>query len=280
MGIHNKFIQLVKDISMAVKTEKITKVLVPIDRDKILEGKNAIIVGGTGGIGTAIATRLAASGCNVIITGRTEVKAQHIADEIGYGVKGTSFDITNITQIETRINDIAKKFDNGSIDILVNAAGIICTKKFLDISEKDWDSVMDANIKGIYFTSQAVAKHMISKQIKGHILNISSASSLRHASGPYQISKWALNGFTKGLADELLPYGIVCNGIAPGPVATPMMGKKEGDTLFNVTNPAGRCASAEEIANLALFLVSSMGELMIGETYLISGGGGNLSYHN
>lgn len=280
MGVKTKFLYFVKQVSRAVKEEKITKVIVPTDKDKILAGKNAIIVGGTGGIGLAIADSLRNSGCNVIITGRNQEKAEAAAKKMGgENIRGAALDISNIDQIRTRIPEIANMFDNSSIDILVNAAGVISTVDFLDVTEEQWDTLMDANLKGLFFASQVVSKHMIEKGIKGHILNISSASGLRPAWKPYQISKWAVNGFTKGLADTLLPYGIICNGIAPGPVATAMM-KKEGDeSLYNPTNPSGRCAASEEIANLALFLVSSMGDLVVGETYVISGGGGTISYH-
>ncbi len=278
MGVKSKFLRLVKEISVATKQEKITKVLVPTTNDKMLDGKNAIIIGGTGGIGVAIASRLRDSGCNVIITGRDQQKVDKVAEGIGAGARGAALNIGNISEMRERLPEIIKMFDNAKVDILVNSAGLISSTSFLELSEKEWDSVMDANIKGLYFATQIVANDMIKNGVKGHILNISSASSLRPAWGPYQISKWALNGFTKGVADVLLPYGIICNAIAPGPVSTPMMGKN-GDDLFNITNPSGRCAAPEEIANLALLMVSSMGDYIVGETYVMSGGGGTISYH-
>lgn len=278
MGVKNRFLHLVKEIAIAAKQEKITKVLVPTTNEKILDGKNAIIIGGTGGIGVAIASRFRESGCNVIITGRDQHKVDKVADEIGKGVKGAALNIGNVSEMRQRLSEIIKMFDNAKVDILVNTAGLINNTSFFELSEKEWDSVMDANIKGLYFATQIVANDMIKNGVRGHILNISSASSLRPAWGPYQISKWALNGFTKGVADVLLPYGIICNAIAPGPVSTPMMGKN-GDDLFNITNPSGRCAAPEEIANLALLMVSSMGDYIVGETYVMSGGGGTISYH-
>ena len=138
---------------------------------------------------------------------------------------------------------------------------------------------MGINAKGTYFMSQAVSKFMIERKIHGHILNVSSSSSLRPAWTPYQMSKWAVRGLTLGLADVLLPHGIIVNAIAPGPVATPMLGKFEGDSIYNRMNPSGRYSMPQEIANLAVFMVSSMGDLIVGDTFYITGGSGTISLH-
>ena len=170
-------------------------------------------------------------------------------------------------------------FPEERIDILVNSAGVISRSGFEDMTEEEYDSVMDINAKGTYFMSQAVSKFMIERKIHGHILNLSSASSLRPAWSPYQMSKWSVRGLTLGLADVLLPHGIIVNAIAPGPVATPMLGKFEGDSIYNATNPSGRYAMPQEIANLAVFMASSMGDLVVGDTFYITGGGGNITLH-
>ena len=94
------------------------------------------------------------------------------------------------------------------------------------------------------------------------------------------MSKWAIRGFTLGLADMLLPYGIVVNAIGPGPVATEMLGREAGDSLYKAGQPSGRYAAPEEIANLAVFMVSGMGDMIVGDTFYITGGSGTLSYHN
>ena len=126
---------------------------------------------------------------------------------------------------------------------------------------------------------QAVGKYMIENKIRGHILNVSSSSALRPAWTPYQMSKWAIRGFTMGLADTLLPYGIIVNAIAPGQVATSMLGKNETDSIDNRSTPIGRYAEPDEIANLATFMVSNMGEMIVGDTFYITGGSGTISYH-
>ena len=174
----------------------------------------------------------------------------------------------------------AKMSSTGKIDILVNSAGLVSHHDFFYMSEKEYDSIMDVNAKGTYFMSQAVGKYMIENKIKGHILNVTSSSALRPAWTPYQMSKWAVRGLTLGLADALLPHGIVVNPIAPGPVATPMLGKFEGDSIYNETSPSGRYAMPEEIAQLAVFMVSDMGNLIVGDTFYMTGGSGTITLHN
>ena len=178
-----------------------------------------------------------------------------------------------------KVNEAAELFPEKKIDILVNSAGVVSHSGFENMTEEEYDSIMNINAKGTYFMSQAVSKFMIAHKIRGHILNVSSSSSLRPAWTPYQMSKWAVRGLTLGLADCLLPHGIIVNAIAPGPVATPMLGKKEGDEIFNSGNPSGRYAMPSEIANLAVFMVSSMGDLIVGDTFYITGGSGNITLH-
>lgn len=175
---------------------------------------------------------------------------------------------------------MVEKFEENRIDILVNSAGIVAKHNFLETTEEEYDSIMNINAKGTFFISQEIGKYMIKNKIKGHILNVSSSSALRPAWTPYQMSKWAIRGFTLGLADTLLPYGITVNAIAPGPVATQMLGKKEGDSIYNEFSPSGRYALPSEIAELALFMVSDLGNLIIGDTFYITGGSGTISYHD
>ena len=178
-----------------------------------------------------------------------------------------------------KVREAASLFDEKKIDILVNSAGVVSHSGFEKMTEEEYDSIMDINAKGTYFMSQAVSKFMIENGLKGHILNVSSSSALRPAWTPYQMSKWAVRGLTLGLADSLLPYGIIVNAIAPGPVATPMLGKNEGDSICNPINPSGRFSMPSEIASLAVFMVSNMGDLIVGDTFYITGGSGTLSYH-
>ena len=185
--------------------------------------------------------------------------------------------ILDIPAISKQIHSAAAKFKENRIDILVNAAGVINHSDFFHMTEEEYDAIMDVNVKGTFFVSQAMGKYMMEKKVKGHILNVSSSSALRPAMSPYRMSKWAIRGFTLGLAEVLLPYGIIVNAIAPGPVATGMMNKREGDNLYKANQPSGRYATPEEIANLAVFMVSDMGNLIVGDTFYITGGSGTIS---
>ena len=119
---------------------------------------------------------------------------------------------------------------------------------------------------------------MKENSISGNILNIASSSSLRPAASAYTLTKWGTRGLTLGLAKTFAPYGITVNGIAPGPTATPMLNKKEGDDLAFPGNPLGRFALPEEIANMAVFLVSDMGRSIVGDIVYMTGGSGLVTF--
>ena len=124
--------------------------------------------------------------------------------------------------------------------------------------------------------TQAIGKYMIKNKIKGHILNLSSSSALRPAWTAYEMSKWSVRGFTLGAADILSKYGIIVNAIAPGPTATSMLGIKEGDSIYVDTNCVKRYSMPNEIASLATYMCSDMGDLIVGDTFYITGGAGNI----
>lgn len=261
------------------------KILQPIPHivfsEAMLEGKSALITGGGSGIGFAIAQAFLQNKCEVIISGRNEEKLVKAIDTLHcYGkVHYIVLDISNVEEMDKKLDEAIGRLENKKLDILVNSAGLMAKSQFWDMSEAEYDNVLDTNLKGTYFISQKVSKKMVENSVKGHILNISSASSLRPAWSPYQISKWGITGLTKGLADILIPYGITVNAIAPGPTATPMLNKYDEDNLFHSHNPAGRYAQPEEIAYLAVYLSSTMGDLIVGDTIYISGGGGTISLH-
>ena len=188
--------------------------------------------------------------------------------------------ISDASILAEKVNEAVRLSPTGKIDILVNSAGVNKAQNFLSVSEDDYDRIMDINTKGTFFMSQAIAKYMIDHGIKGHILNVSSSSAQRPAWTPYEISKWAINGMTKGMADALLPYGIIVNAIAPGPTATPMLMKNGDDCISNENNLIGRFEMPSEIANLATFMVSNMGDMIVGDTVYISGGSGVISMHH
>lgn len=273
----------IKYIIRLLKAKEMVPIYQPIDGQHLLDGKTALITGGSGGIGFAVAKAFLQQGCEVIIAGTSEKKLSTYCEELSRGGGKAHYlviDVTDVNSMPEKVRLAAKMSSTGKIDILVNSAGLVSHHDFFYMSEKEYDSIMDVNAKGTYFMSQAVGKYMIENKIKGHILNVTSSSALRPAWTPYQMSKWAVRGLTLGLADALLPHGIVVNAIAPGPVATPMLGKFEGDSIYNETSPSGRYAMPEEIAQLAVFMVSDMGNLIVGDTFYMTGGSGTITLHN
>lgn len=272
IGLIRKFIHLFKE-------ERLLPVYKTIDREQILHGKIILITGGTGGIGYAIAETAINSGAKVILSGTNEQKLNDNCARLGDNAQPLRMDIGDTSSIEDGIYKAIGLFPEKRIDILINSAGVHGEWDFNNPDEDFFDKVMDINVKGMYFVSNIVARHMIENKVKGHILNISSSSALRPAWTPYQISKWAVNGITRGLADYLLPYGIVVNGLAPGPTVTEMV-KKDGDNnLYYRDQPSHRFMTAQEVANLAIFMVSTSGDMIVGDTFYLTGGSGIISYH-
>lgn len=278
-----KMKKLIKSLIMLSKEEQKIPIPDPINATELLKDKIALITGGSGGIGLAMAESFLKSGAKVIIAGTSEEKLRACCEKINWGEKADLshivIDVTDIKSIPEKVKLASAMFPENRIDILVNSAGVVSHSDFLDMSEQEYDNIMDINAKGTFFMSQAVAKYMIDNRIKGHILNVTSSSALRPAWTPYQMSKWAVRGLTLGTADRLLPYGIVVNAIAPGPTATPMLGKNEGDNIYHPTTPAKRYAMPSEIAALATFMVSDMGNMIVGDTFYMTGGSGTVSLH-
>ena len=273
------FLNLIRKLLGKFKEEKILPVYKTIDKDKTLQNKVVLITGGTGGIGYAIAETAINSGAKVILSGTNEQKLIDHCSKLGGNAKPLKMNIGDTQSIAECIEKAINLFPEKRIDILINSAGVHGDWDFKNPSEELFDKVMNINVKGMYFVSNVVARHMIESHIKGHILNISSSSALRPAWTPYQISKWAVNGITKGLADYLLPYGIIVNGLAPGPTATEMVKKDGDDNLYYEAQPSHRFMTAQEVANLAIFMVSSSGDMIVGDTFYMTGGSGTISLH-
>ena len=288
MGIKNRIKGSIHSIIMMVKEEKKVPVPFQMNTTKLLAGKTALITGGSGGIGVAIAESFLKNGAYVIIAGTSASKLKTTTDKITMGgssehgyasrIKSIEINVLDVNSLPEKIDEASRLFDDRKIDILVNSAGVLNHSDFWHMTEQEYDAIMDINVKGTFFMCQAMGVYMTENKIKGHILNVSSSSALRPAWTPYQMSKWSIRGFTLGLADTLLPYGIIVNAIAPGPVATEMLGKKPNDCIDNPETPIGRYAEPSEIANLATFMVSDMGEMIIGDTFYITGGAGTISY--
>lgn len=257
------------------------KALVPIDRivteDEALRGKTVLISGGSGGIGMAIAKRLHASGANIVLGGTNPDKLQKCVFEFGEGarVKTVVMDVASSEKAEMGILEATRQF--GGVDVFVNSAGVHTEDvEFWNMTQGEFDRVLDINLRGAFFAGRAVAEHMISEGTKGHILFVNSSRGFEPAWSPYGISKWGLRGMTQGFAQMLLPYGIIVNGIAPGSTATPLIGVSEGDSIDTRENGVGRLSMPEEIAEWVRMLVGSSGDMVVGETILVSGGRGSI----
>lgn len=276
MSIGTKIREII-DYYFRKKNERnIVSVNIPKSSEELLKGKIALIVGGTGGIGKAIAEAFISSGAKVVISGTTESKIRKTVEELGINAKGIQIDLNQVSLFDEKIAHVIEQFPENRIDILVNCAGVHGDQKFGNVSEETYDMVMNTNLKGLFFMTQEVGNYMKRKGIKGHILNVSSAAALKPGYTPYEISKNAVRAFTLGAAAELIDYGIVVNAIAPGPVATSMLGYEEGDTLYTDCVPAKRFATPLEIAQLAVIMVSDMCNLVVGDTFYISGGSGTI----
>lgn len=270
--IKNNFVNALKETFFQKLVRK-QPVIVKDVTSNLLKDKRALVSGGNSGIGLAIAKKMIECGAKVTIIGKNPEKTETAAKDLG-----CDYLIEDLGDTKKMIADIETYLEKSNVDILVNSAGILDKEPWLAKTPEGFDKVMNTNLKAIYFLCQTLANDMIKKGIKGHILNISSSSSQRPSWGPYQLSKRALNGLTLGFAQRLAPNGIIVNGIAPGVTATPMMNSVLEDNNLSYPNPLRRASAPEEIANLAIFLTSDLGNSVVGDTVMMTGGSGNLSF--
>lgn len=265
--------------------KEIHKVTIPCIEGHFLDDKKALITGGSSGIGYAIAQSFLKNGVSsVVLCGRNQEKLKKAQEQLRREcncseehIQILQFDISDISGMTRILSEFLSHESNG-IDVFVNNAGINGGSSFPNTTEEEFDEIIDINLKGMYFISQIMADYMVSHNIQGNILNITSSSALRPANTPYIVSKWGERGLTLGMAKKYLPYGIVVNGLAPGPTMTPMMKEEDHDDLSNDYSPIGRYATPEEMGNLATILVSDMGRLIVGDTIYATGGAGVITY--
>lgn len=243
-----------------------------------LKSKVALVTGAGKGIGRAIALGLARAGADVVLVSRTRADLEEVASEIracGSKALPIETDIRHAPEVQTMVTRSLDAFSR--IDILVNSAGTMVKKLVLDLTEEEWDRVLDTNLKGYFLCTQAVGREMI-KANRGNIINISSVRNqvTLPALAPYSASKGGVTMLTKTLALEWLKYNIRVNEIAPGYMNTPMTAylKKNREeyemTLKRV--PMNRWGDPEELAGAAIFLASDASTYMTGQTIYIDGG--------
>lgn len=240
-----------------------------------LDGRRALITGGSRGIGFAGAIALAEAGAHVVITSRNqqeiEAAAQTIRDA-GFSAEGVAVDVTDVAAVRTLVDE------QDPFHVLFNNAGITRHSSMLETTEEDYDAVMEINVKGVYFTAQAIAKKMIEAGIKGSIIHTSS--QMGHIGGieraVYCTTKHGLEGLTKAMAIEFGPHGIRINTLSPTFIRTPLaeLTLKDPEKRAWVLSKIklGRLGELEDIMGPILFLASDASAMMTGTSLLIDGG--------
>ncbi|PCJ93351.1 MAG: 2-deoxy-D-gluconate 3-dehydrogenase [Flavobacteriaceae bacterium] len=244
-----------------------------------LTGRNALITGGSKGLGYAMAAGLASAGCNVMLVNRNlkegEAAAKKLQADFGVRAKAYAANVTNLGQIEAVVASLVKEF--GSIDILINSAGINIRGPIDELSEDDFDQVMKVNVTGKWNVSKAVTPYM-KKNKKGRIINMASALGLVGLSNrtPYVTSKGAVVQMTRALGLELAPFNINVNAICPGPFLTeiniPIAGTEEAEKFIVGATALARWAELKEIQGAAIFLASDAASYMVGSMLTVDGG--------
>lgn len=238
-----------------------------------------LVTGAANGIGAAVAERFGADGYAVALGDIDEDGLEQRIDELqqnGTDAHGVQVDVSDSTAVDRLIEEVVEEF--GRIDVLVNNAGIVTRREFLDLPEDEWDRVIAVNLRGPYLVSQRVAEHMIDHTIEGAIVNVTSIHQTvpRRFATHYDASKGGAWMLTQDMALELAEHGINVNAVAPGAVKTPMNQPiLDDEELYQNTIdriPAGRLAEPEEIAGVVRFLASDEAEYVTGSHLTIDGG--------
>ncbi len=242
-----------------------------------LEGKTAIVTGGSRGIGKAIALNLAEKGANVVVNYTSSPdKAAIVVDKIkamGREALAIKADVSNPDDVNNLVKEVGKHFSN--IDILVNNAGITRDTLLIRMKDDDWDKVIDINLKGTFLCTKLVAKKMM-KQRSGKIVNITSVVGVMGNAGQsnYAASKAGVIGLTKSTAKELASRGINVNAVAPGFIQTEMTDKLSEEVIENYTKniPLGKLGDPKDVANVVAFLCSEEASYLTGQVIKVDGG--------
>jgi 3-oxoacyl-[acyl-carrier protein] reductase len=243
----------------------------------LLQGKVAIITGASRGIGSGIAKVFAEQGANVAFTYSSSVESalalESELNALGIKAKGYQSNAANFDEAQKLVDDVIAEF--GTIDVLINNAGITKDNLLMRMSEEDFDKVIEINLKSVFNMTKAVQKIML-KNRKGSIVNMSSVVGVKGNAGQanYAASKAGMNGFTKSIALELGSRNIRCNAIAPGFIETEMTAKLNEDAVkgWREAIPLKRGGTPEDVANVCVFLASDMSAYVTGQVINVDGG--------
>jgi len=239
--------------------------------------KRVIITGGTKGLGKAIALSFAREGAWVGVNYSSDEKSA-LSAEAELKRLATKFillkaDVSSGSDVEKMVRSVLAQWEY--VDILVNNAGIIRDKLLMFLDEKDWDRVLEVNLKGTYLCSRAIIKTMIARRF-GRIINITSPSAITGRAGQtnYSASKGGIISFTKSLSKEMARLGITVNAVCPGIISTPMIENLDQETKSNLLNmiPMGKFGKPEDIAGMVLFLASEKAGYITGQILTVDGG--------
>jgi 3-oxoacyl-[acyl-carrier protein] reductase len=238
-----------------------------------LSGKTALVTGSTRGIGRAIAEALTGAGARVAVVGRDLTRAQEAAAAISPETRGFACDVADIASVTALVEAVEKEF--GGVDILVNNAGLTRDNILFRIKDDDWDSVIDANLRGAFVAIRAASRGMMKKRW-GRIINIASVVGVVGNKGQanYAASKAGLIGLTKSVAKELASRNILANVVAPGFVETDMTAAMTEDAkkvLFTQI-PLERLGKPQDIASMVTFLASDHAAYITGQVFIVDGG--------
>jgi NAD(P)-dependent dehydrogenase (short-subunit alcohol dehydrogenase family) len=241
-----------------------------------LSGKVAIVTGAGRGIGRGIALRLAEAGADVVATDVLDDDVCQTANQVralGRSALALQIDVSQREQVEAMVHSTVDQL--GRLDILVNNAGLMSKKPLLEVTEAEWDRLIDVNLKGPFLCSQAVVRHFVGARIRGKIVNIASVESeiAFPDSVPYATSKGGVAMMTRALAYDLARYGINVNAVGPG---TTDNGHNFTDperlARYKQLVPLGRVATVGDIANAVLFLASDQADYVTGHVLYVDGG--------
>jgi NAD(P)-dependent dehydrogenase (short-subunit alcohol dehydrogenase family) len=245
-----------------------------------LKGKVALITGGASGIGKATVMLFLREGAMVMMADRNRRGIDETVAEgrqISRSVDGVAVDVSKLDQIDAMVSATVNEF--GRVDVLVNAAGVlVLTPEIGDVDERDWDQIMDTNLKGLFFCTQSTVRQMLKQGGGGSIVNIASITGYQGQtrSIAYSISKAAVMHLTKVAASQCTPKGIRVNAVAPGLIDTPQArgSSQSAEALARgaANHPMGRIGRPEEMAEVILFLASDASSFISGETILADGG--------
>lgn len=244
---------------------------------KLLEGKVAIITGASRGIGSGIAKVFAENGANVAFTYSSSVESamalENELSSLGIKAKGYKSNAADFNEAQQLVDDVLAEF--GTIDVLINNAGITKDNLLMRMSEEDFDKVIEINLKSVFNMTKAVQKIML-KNRKGSIVNMSSVVGVKGNAGQanYAASKAGMIGFTKSIALELGSRNIRCNAIAPGFIETEMTAKLNEDVVqgWRDSIPLKRGGTPEDVANACLYLASDLSAYVTGQVLNVDGG--------